>query len=734
MCGIAGYYHHPHWENAKLAAMVGAIRHRGPDGDGFYFHPQRGVGLGHARLSILDLSPMGRQPMTIPGSGCWIVYNGEIYNFIELRRELSQKKYRFRSDTDTEVLLSAWLEWGEDAFSRFNGMWALAIYDETADSLILCRDRYGVKPLYYHLDGGRLAFGSEYKAFLPVMDALGVDWDPRGLRTALADPFRLESSGCSLFEGISNLPPGHLLRIQGESCTVRRWWDTREHVRPTPPDLASQAEEFKALFESSCSLRMRSDVPVGTSLSGGLDSSSVAVVMASLSAGAEGQERWPEDRRKTFVHSFPGTPLDETEYAEAASAAAGVQPICVVADPRDLADRLDETLYALEGIYIGMPDSAWRIYRAQRAHGVIVSLDGHGADEMLGGYDWHVNALLRDTPLCSRSFWRLLRHRSDMLCGLTSGRQESSIAKYAHMAASAAALAAKKALNTQQPLLPPRHLFVRRRPVYRDVSADRNRGRERVFRTHGLQRFPPSHPAADPEELRPHVYGARRGNPHALPRLSVGQFLFQPAGAQQGQGRLHQSDSAGSHERTAARPRAPEAAESRLQLSAAELAPGTAAAMGRGLSERPGHGLPADRPQETAQVLRGQGPDEPLELVGGNGLLEASERAETDSNPERQTRGNRGGTPRRHELSNRKNHHLLPGVPGRLLRPERGDHTRPFGEQYSHLMAQAFANADFYATHLRALGVDAYEIIANADPLQHAWAREHDTSPPGRAC
>ena len=455
MCGIAGYYHHPHWENAKLAAMVGAIRHRGPDGDGFYFHPQRGVGLGHARLSILDLSPMGRQPMTIPGSGCWIVYNGEIYNFIELRRELSQKKYRFRSDTDTEVLLSAWLEWGEDAFSRFNGMWALAIYDETADSLILCRDRYGVKPLYYHLDGGRLAFGSEYKAFLPVMDALGVDWDPRGLRTALADPFRLESSGCSLFEGISNLPPGHLLRIQGESCTVRRWWDTREHVRPTPPDLASQAEEFKALFESSCSLRMRSDVPVGTSLSGGLDSSSVAVVMASLSAGAEGQERWPEDRRKTFVHSFPGTPLDETEYAEAASAAAGVQPICVVADPRDLADRLDETLYALEGIYIGMPDSAWRIYRAQRAHGVIVSLDGHGADEMLGGYDWHVNALLRDTPLCSRSFWRLLRHRSDMLCGLTSGRQESSIAKYAHMAASAAALAAKKALNTQQPLLPP---------------------------------------------------------------------------------------------------------------------------------------------------------------------------------------------------------------------------------------------------------------------------------------
>jgi asparagine synthase (glutamine-hydrolysing) len=455
MCGIAGYYHQPHWENAKLTAMVGAIRHRGPDGDGFYFKPQRGVGLGHARLSILDLSPLGAQPMTIPGSGSWIVYNGEVYNFIELRRELSERHHRFRSDSDTEVVLSAWLEWGEAAFCRFNGMWALAIYDETADSLLLCRDRYGVKPLYYHRRGDRLVFGSEYKAFLPVMGALGIDWDQRGIKTALTDPFQLESSGHTLFEGIANLPPGHLLRIQGESCTVRRWWDTRQHLRPAPPDLAAQAEEFKALLQSSCRLRMRSDVPVGTSLSGGLDSSSVAVMLASLSGSAEGQERWPEDRRKTFVHSFPGTPLDETDYAEAASAAAGVQPIRVVADPQELPGRLDETLYALEGIYIGMPDSAWRIYRAQRAHGVIVSLDGHGADEMLGGYDWHVNALLRDTPLGSLEFWRLLKQRSDMLCGVTSRGEESSLVKNARMAASAAALAIKKTLKSRQPLLAP---------------------------------------------------------------------------------------------------------------------------------------------------------------------------------------------------------------------------------------------------------------------------------------
>jgi asparagine synthase (glutamine-hydrolysing) len=393
--------------------------------------------------------------MTVQGSGCWITYNGEVYNFIELRRELSKKQYRFRSDTDTEVVLSAWLEWGEDAFSRFNGMWALAIYDETADSLLLCRDRYGVKPLYYHRRGDRLVFGSEYKAFLPVMGMLGVDWDYRGLKTALADPFQLESSGYSLFKDIYNLPPGHILHIREGDCTVRRWWNTLDYVQSVQPDLASQTEVFKDLFESACRLRMRSDVPVGTSLSGGLDSSSVAVMMASISGRAGDRERWPEDCRKTFVHSFPGTPLDETEYAQAASNAAGLHPICVVADTQELLERLDETLYALEGIYLGMPDSAWRIYRAQRAHGVIVSLDGHGADEMLGGYDWHVNALLRDTPLCSIEFFRLLKHRSDMLCGLTSRSEESLLIKGSSLAASAAVLALKKALKIRTPLLAP---------------------------------------------------------------------------------------------------------------------------------------------------------------------------------------------------------------------------------------------------------------------------------------
>ncbi|MBD1940406.1 asparagine synthase (glutamine-hydrolyzing) [Microcoleus sp. FACHB-68] len=415
MCGITGFYQSTTLDSAALQRMTKAISHRGPDDEGFYFAQSSGTGLGHRRLSILDLSPLGHQPMTYENSGLWIVFNGEIYNFIEIRTELEQKGYRFCSDSDTEVILAAYLEWGKNAFAKFNGMWALALYDENRKELLLCRDRYGIKPLYYHLDKQQLVFGSEYKVFWAVARELSVSWDLRGIKTALGSAFYLESSGFTLLEKVRNLLPGHYLVANESGVEVHQWWRTLDHLVEVPATLEEQAEQLEELFRDACRLRLRSDVPVGTSLSGGIDSSSVVVMLSDLAYSGEVGERASKSWQKTFIHSFKGTSFDETDYADIAANAADAEKIYVTADPDELLKRLDSILYAFESIYPGMPDSGWRVYKSQRENGVIVSLDGHGADEMLGGYGFYVTAAMEDSSVFSSRFWSLLEQQRQML-------------------------------------------------------------------------------------------------------------------------------------------------------------------------------------------------------------------------------------------------------------------------------------------------------------------------------
>jgi asparagine synthase (glutamine-hydrolysing) len=351
--------------------------------------------------------------MTLPGSGLWVVFNGEIYNFLELRRELEARGRRFVSDTDTEVVLAAYDEWGDAAFERFNGMWALALLDETKRRLLLCRDRYGVKPLYYWQSGAGLAFASECKALLAVGRKLKLDWDPVGLRTALEDPFLLESSGKTLFAGVNDLPPGHLLVADGSTVRLRQWWSTLDHVVDVPKSEDERVERFRDLFSDACRLRLRSDVPVGTSLSGGLDSSSIVSMVAALMQRGGLGERTGEAERVTFIHRFRGDPLDETAYADLVADVAGVRKVYVDASEENVSEEVDRTLVHFEGLYGGMPDSAWRIYKAQRAQGVVVTLDGQGGDELLGGYPWHVLAAMSDTSFLDPRYWRLMRqHRA----------------------------------------------------------------------------------------------------------------------------------------------------------------------------------------------------------------------------------------------------------------------------------------------------------------------------------
>lgn len=415
MCGIVGYMGCEAWGEGQLRAMMDAVSHRGPDDEGLFLDPGHGAGLGHRRLAILDLTPAGRQPMRGPSGDSWVVHNGEVYNFLEIRRDLEGRGFVFRSDTDTEVILAAWQQWGEDAFLRFNGMWALALYDARSGRLVLCRDRYGVKPLYYFWDGRRLVFGSEYKALWAVARDLGLTWDMRGLKTALLEPFQLEASGRTLLQDVRDLPPGHLLRLERDRLEIRPWWRTLDHLRAVPERLEEQAEELAALLEDACRLRLRSDVPLAASLSGGLDSSSVVSTSAALLRRDAALARVPAGSLRVFLHAFPGTFQDESDDAKLAARHAGVEACTVTARPEEYGALLDRVLWDAEAIFAGMLDGPWRVYREQRRSGRVVSLDGHGADDMLGGYWWHPPAALEDRSLLSAEFWRTLRLEREML-------------------------------------------------------------------------------------------------------------------------------------------------------------------------------------------------------------------------------------------------------------------------------------------------------------------------------
>lgn len=385
MCGICGlwYLDGRPVEAGEIKAMADALAHRGPDGEGFYIDCS--LGLGHRRLAILDLGATGHQPMPYAEGRYWITYNGEVYNFLELRAELEGRGYTFTSTSDTEVILAAYDAWGPDCLLRFNGMWALAIWDRRERTLFLARDRFGIKPLFYLQEPGRLAFASEMKAFLPLPG-----FRPRVnlpvLKGELLEVHSQEWSENCLLEGVWRVRPGEYAMV-GADGTVqrRRWWRTRDHLVEVPQELEEQAEQFRALFDESCRLRLRSDVPVGTCLSGGLDSSSVVCAVAEVAR--QGGARVPSDWQRAFVATFPGTHVDERRYAEVVIAQTGVRPVFQAIEPQQALEVTDQVVFHLEQIYGAPPWSLWLLYQRLRHEGVVVTLDGHGGDELLGGYD-----------------------------------------------------------------------------------------------------------------------------------------------------------------------------------------------------------------------------------------------------------------------------------------------------------------------------------------------------------
>jgi asparagine synthase (glutamine-hydrolysing) len=379
-----------------LECFTDSLAHRGPDGNGFYIDSQASLGFGHRRLAIIDTSDGGRQPMSFANERYWIVFNGEIYNFLELRSELQQLGFQFKTDSDTEVILTAYRQWGEDCQQRLNGMWAFAIWDRDERELFLSRDRFGVKPLIYYFDREHFAFASEMKAFL-ALDWFRPDFDPAMVAAALSNERLIEGDERCLVQGLKHLPGGHCLRLRsGQEPKIRRWWNTLDRLEPATGSYTNQVQRFKELFLDACRIRMRSDVPIGTSLSGGLDSSSILCGMRYIRDANGAHGRMAREWQKAFIMTYPGAALDERAYADEVVSQTGVTPIYCLSDSDTYLDHFDRVLFQLEeisDIHLG----PWLVYKAQRENGVVVTIDGHGGDEALGGYPWYVTAAIQDS-------------------------------------------------------------------------------------------------------------------------------------------------------------------------------------------------------------------------------------------------------------------------------------------------------------------------------------------------
>jgi asparagine synthase (glutamine-hydrolysing) len=396
MCGICGYVRPAGLAPSVVGRMVDRAAHRGPDGEAYWLWdggegrgrtvddasalggaaPVRAA-LGHKRLAIIDLSRDGQQPMRCADGSCWIVLNGEIYNYLELREELVRLGHQFRTRTDTEVVLAAWREWGPECFRRFNGMWGLAIVDLRRRTLTLSRDRLGVKPLYLWRGDGALVFCSEIKQLLDVPGFV-----PRANPDAVAEyvDTGYEAPPHTFFAGVTAFPPGCWATVSLDAPAEpapRSYWEP-EALPPVELDEEAAQKKFRNLFNDAVRLRLRADVPVGTCLSGGLDSSAIFLQIALLQGGAP---------RHSFSALFDDARFDERRYvAEILARYHGVSHH-VVPTPAMFTAAEDAFVYQHDE----PPGSlsvfaAFCVMKLAREHAVPVLLNGQGGDELFGGY------------------------------------------------------------------------------------------------------------------------------------------------------------------------------------------------------------------------------------------------------------------------------------------------------------------------------------------------------------
>lgn len=436
MCGIGVLFNPRGLPPALMKAFTDLVRHRGPDGEGaVHFHgagmdalpiggadtppaafevglpwrplraappAQATLAMGHRRLSILDLSVAGHQPMSEAGGRYWITFNGEIYNYVELREQLQSLGRRFVSHSDTEVILAAFEQWGSSCLDKLNGMFAFVIFDRARRQLFAARDRFGIKPLYYHVTStGTLAFASEIKQF-SVLPGWRSRLEPRHAYDFLAWGAHDHDDG-TLFEGVFQLRGGESLSLTleqaadlsasaGKRLPTMRWYQLQPNPQAAKTaSLAAAAHDYRQRFEQSLRLHLRSDVPVGSCLSGGLDSSSIVCVSNRLL----GEGNQPASDQHTFSAVSEHRQYDERPYIEEVGKVTGTKAHFVFPDPEQLFAGLDQLTWHQDEPFGSTSIFAQScVFQLAHANGVKVMLDGQGADEQLAGYHTYFGAML----------------------------------------------------------------------------------------------------------------------------------------------------------------------------------------------------------------------------------------------------------------------------------------------------------------------------------------------------
>ncbi|OLD59076.1 MAG: asparagine synthase (glutamine-hydrolyzing), partial [Ignavibacteria bacterium 13_1_40CM_2_61_4] len=376
MCGISGLLKldHSQADPSQLRTMIAALRHRGPDAGGVQVSGP--AGLAHARLSIIDLQS-GAQPMSTANAQLWITFNGEIFNYIELREELVGKGYQFATRSDTEVILHAYQEYGEDCVNHFNGQWAFAIWDATEQTLFLSRDRAGVRPLFYTQTSDSFLFASEIKALFACREVRR-EIDPRGMDQIFT--FWVTIPPKTVFKNIFQVPPGHSLTIKSNRIRAQQYWSASYVRNGEAHDRSEQeaAMELLHLLQDATRIRLRSDVPVGAYLSGGIDSTLTTALVGKV-AGS---------RLRSFSIAFEDRQFDESSYQQEASSFLGTQHSTVSCSNADIAEVFPEVIrHTEQPVLRTAPVPMFLLSRLVRESGFKVVLTGEGADEILGGYD-----------------------------------------------------------------------------------------------------------------------------------------------------------------------------------------------------------------------------------------------------------------------------------------------------------------------------------------------------------
>ena len=398
MCGVSGFWG-PR-DRALLEAMTAAQLHRGPDDVGFLETDD--ASLGFRRLSIIDLVS-GNQPMSTDDGLVHISYNGEVYNFRELRAELEAIGHEFHTTCDTEVVLHAYAEWGTDCFARFNGMWGVAFLDLRGDKpqIVLARDHFGIKPMYYAQSGDRVLFASEIKAILqdPTFERRV---DDQQMYEYLAYGL-FDHTEATFFEGVRAVPAAAYAIVDDTGVSVERYWE------PVLSETGSRdPADFRAVFDRAVERRLVADVPVGICLSGGLDSSSICTVMARQLEAHVPDSVSLGDRLQTFSAVFPGDPIDETRYIDSVLDVTGAATSRCEPTAKDFVREMEPWVWHIEEPMVSSaPFAMWMVMRLAREK-VTVTLDGQGGDELLGGYDHYPYVYLRE--LLKKRRYRTFAH------------------------------------------------------------------------------------------------------------------------------------------------------------------------------------------------------------------------------------------------------------------------------------------------------------------------------------